>query len=372
MKNKKPILDYNDNNLILMFVITTIIVAVAANFLVGSLLPVFINYNIKDKYQTEAEEESVIPEGTVAYINVLGYKKEYYLNEPFDFNNDIIIRAGYYKNGDVVDVQFDSSTEFTPIVFLEGEVPTTNTLGNHTFIINYGGSRSYCYYSVVEFNPYHFLNFVSNTITGGNKTMIDIQNYGTTSICKNSETKAFVSGIANSIYYNKTTDSFNSMYYLGQVASLLENAISSGSSSYSTYDITPNGETTPSICELNGNTYAGAMWTSYYKQSGKTNEYFNFELVASNNNKGFKLTIETNGKTTCILGTFNEKKYNLCIQGEEDYDILLNYSKNIYSYAIQTKGLNNNLNNLSYNENFANSGLQSLVYNLTTNTHTFN
>ncbi len=371
-KNKKDFFNSNDGQLFWTIFVIFIIIAVLVSGLV-KVVAVVYNYplRIKEKYE-QIENESIIEDGRVAFINVLGYKSEYYLNEPFDFDNDITIKAGYYKNGAVVYVQYDKTTNFTPIHFLEGYnengCPTTDTLGNHSFTINYGGSQKLCTYKVVEFKPYHFLTFVKDTITGTNNTMLDIQNIGTTSICKNGTTKAFVNGISYSIYYTPTIPAHKTMFYFGEVASFMTSAmkfITDTNNYYVSYNRNQYEVTTPSVCTQNGNIYSGSMWTT-------TGKYFDYELDCSSNNKGLKLTINVDGKTTWVLGNFDEEKYNLCIQGEEDYDILLNYSKYVYSYATQTAGLNNNLNTLNYSENFANSGINSLVYNITTNTHIYN
>lgn len=370
--NKKGFFNSGDAELFWTLFVTFVIIAFVVSGLVKGVAS-FYNYplRIKEKYE-QIEDESDFEEGEVAYINVLGYKTEYYLNEPFDFDNDIIIKAGYYSNGNIINVQFDKTTNFTPVHFLEGYnengCPKTDTLGNHSFTINYGGSKKECTYKVVEFKPYHFLEFVKGTVTGTNDTMLDVQNKGTTSICKNATTKAFVNGISYSIYYTPTIPAHKSMFYFGEVASFMKftmNYLTDTNKTYSTYGYTPSGETEPSTCVKNGNVYSGSMWTT-------TGKYFDYELECSNSNKGLKLTIVVDGKTTYVLGNFNEEKYNLCIKGEEEYDILLNYSENVYSYATQTAGLNDNLNNLSYSENFASSGIKSLVYNITTNTHVYN
>ena len=84
MKKNKNLFNYNETTLFLIVSIIPIIISVVLSYGITFFSAIYgYTAHLNDKYDVsnEASDDGTIKDGDVAYINVSGYKTEYYLNE---------------------------------------------------------------------------------------------------------------------------------------------------------------------------------------------------------------------------------------------------------------------------------------------------
>lgn len=157
MKNKNTRI-----NLILFFVLFLLyIVLITSSFYIVQKYLNINNANLDNDSQEDEDnndDENGDDDNTIVkeFSVIGGLNAEYYLDEPLQVTDIIVRIKTRIDNIDIVQNRAITTD------YVEGELPTTSTVGTHTITLVYLDARIQVTYKVVAFDAKQFLKYVSN------------------------------------------------------------------------------------------------------------------------------------------------------------------------------------------------------------------